>query len=463
MNEDLRQHVLRAKEYLNALPGSVQSVAILLLVTLAILTVVLARTEGDSDSHEPLFSGRRLSQPELQRMEAALGAAQLSDYRVEDARLFAPSGQRSKYMSAIEAAGHLPESFHAPTEDAIRSTSLIELGPQHAKRLHHADEQEARLAVCAIPGIEDAFVHFDETKAHGFGGQRETTAGVGVQTSPGFSLDLETFQMIQTMMLGFKAGLRPEQITITDLNARRSFRGSTSQGASSATTRAMLQRSLERRWQQRVRSTLSFIPNLHVAVAVQLPRQAGADAEGHDVRVSVSVPTSYLLRVLDARRGRATAQPNSSASSPTLRDVEEQTFQKIRMAILPILPRSSAGTAADRVVTVTSFDDPVALTKAEPAAVFRPSIRLSPISVVAAIAGLGAGLLILRRWFRSERPETEPPRLRVVAESAGSEEQRAGAGDGGGGQSLHQQLQTLVEEDPEAAVQSLAQWIDKAG
>ncbi len=489
MIEPLKHAALQAQRWLLALPTSVRATAGMVLFALAIAVMVLSRSQPP-ERYEFLLTGRSLNKAELSEIEAAFAAAQLQEYMIENGRIRIPASQRAAYLQAIADRKALPHGFYAPADEAIEGSSPIELSSSRDQRFKHAREKQAALAVRSIPGIEDAFVLFDETERRGFRGDREFTALVGVFSAEDQPLDPATLQTIRDMVLGFKAGLHAEHVTVTDIRSRRTLRGNDHDVLQSwSATYGWWKQSLQREWTDRIKTVLAFIPGAQVAVHVQLqpnssPAAASvppaasefqgdanlAEPAGGDgpvslgpphISISIGVPASYLRRVV---LGRQDAARNLQlATARELGQVEEETRQKIQSAILPLLP---GPTVDPSQITITTFEDPSLVD--QPIARRGPRAWLAGNWQLAALFATATAVAAILLGFRhSARHLTETPRERrfQVVREGGSNLSPVPPADGPLGSSdaeLRDRLSSLVQGDPDAAAQTLSKWIDKA-
>jgi flagellar biosynthesis/type III secretory pathway M-ring protein FliF/YscJ len=428
-------------------PWSVQGIAITVLLSLAAIAIVIAQSDSSTPGLEPLYENRSLSPVEQQRIDAALSASNLINYQIRDGQLLVPLSERSRYSAAIAAANCL-QGFHSPTEEALRNSSLIEAGGRRADRLDHAREQEARLALLAIPGIEDAFVYFDETGPQGLRGARNVTASVGVRTAVDYVLDLEAAKTIQRVVLRIKAGLTPEGITVADLQSRHSFQGADLVDPESSATRFLVLRGRQQQLELQLRSMLATIPGARVGVQMQTDENETTS----DVRVSVGVPSSYLDQIAATERSR-----DQSAEQPARSQLEARVRSSIQAAIVPLLPKSGRDEAATDRITITMFDDPLSVVTTRAGGISTLPRRILMVGVLAIAAC--ATLL-----FLAGRRRDAPPRLKLhtEAEPVGHDDDERPP-DQAGETSLHHQLRVLVDDDPDAAARSLSDWIDQAG
>lgn len=439
-----------------------QTVAVLLLACFALIGIIAVQRPLSSNiaSHVSLFDGRRIAFREMQQIEAALGKADLTDYAVEDGQLKVPRTLRSKYYAALQEASSLPQSFHSPTQEALSAGGTFETIRKSQQRMHHALEQEARLAICELSGIEDAFVFFDEKtdrSTRTLQSKKRVSAVVGVRTTlPDQPLDLQSYQVIRDMVLAFKVELTEDDITITDLNARQAFRGSLSQ-ADSPRIQALARQGLEREWKKKIGDALAFVPEAQINVRV-VPDSLGTQAKS--VRVSIGIPSTYLQRIVPA------------GTDAEMEAGIVETRQKIQSTVQPLLPDSLA-TAGQELVAVNVFDV-VASPENEIAA--WPNVSRSLLTLGLTVA------LVLSGWFLvvtslGHQPKESSPSLRVYgSESAEIDATMSRRGDGPvvasraeeshvgseTADSSAAKLRAYVEEDPAAAAQSLSDFIDRA-
>ena len=357
----------------------------------------------------------------------------LSDYIFENGRIRVPTVKRGQYLSAIREAKALPQSFHVPTEEAISNSTWIENSRQRSQRLHHALEKEARLAICALPGVLDAFVHIDVVSDGSLYRRTKATAVVGVKTRPEQPLDEQAFRAIQAMLMNFKAGLSPESVTITDLTSRNFFLGSMDSQTPEAIA-SLRKADLERAWKQKLVSAISFVQDAKLTVNV-VPTKDALQAES--VRCSISVP-------------RATYASQSLASKT---QQEKDVRHRIQSALLPLIPHQ--GESVDDLIAVTVFDrvDTVLPSNRWQRLATSPNLLAT---LLVAVAGVMT-LLLMRNPHHKQSvlAVDEPSGLRIYEGQDAKEHTELGS-------EVTEQLQAIVAEDPNSVAESLSDFIDRA-
>ena len=90
-----------------------------LLLAVVVISVGYLFQHGASGPDAYLFGGEAISNGQLDRVEAAMAKAGLSDFQREGNRIRVPSGQQAKYLAAVADAGALPPNFNTILENAL--------------------------------------------------------------------------------------------------------------------------------------------------------------------------------------------------------------------------------------------------------------------------------------------------------------------------------------------------------
>lgn len=284
-------------------------------ITTALLFAVLVaavfylfhyQVSGDG---ELLLSGREFSQSELAEMEAAFGKAGLSGSRVEGNRIRIPRGMKAEYLAALADNGSLPHDFADIIDQVFASenafTGSADLREQ---KLKNAREKYISMVVSKMEGVEWATVRYDKDQSRGLRPKVDTRMGVAVKPRGSSYLDAERVQAIRNTVAAFVAGLKLENVTVTDLNAGRAFVGtsSTSDGADSAY--AANKARYESDWRQKVLTRLAVYPGVVVGVDVELDPRLRQESSKFNVDPKSTVP----IRQGDLTQAAAATEPDSA-------------------------------------------------------------------------------------------------------------------------------------------------------
>jgi flagellar biosynthesis/type III secretory pathway M-ring protein FliF/YscJ len=444
------------------------------------LTIIIRQPPSPT---EPLLADWSFDAQELAAIETALWEAQLTNYSIENGNIKVPARQRARYLRALSQRNALPDAFYSLPEQALERSHFTELNSQREERLKQAYQRQIALAIRGLPGIANALVQYDQTPSRGFRSPGEVSAMVGLRSSDGKPIDTQTINTVRAMVLGFKAGLKPENLTITDIRSNRVYRGATADlFADQAARRAAIQHE----WNDRISSLLKkLVPGAQVAVNVEVDhvgapatpasvnasrQQAVDNAESQRlastelVTVWVGVPSSYLERVCRARAARGTDPAYTAAAR---QKIEEETRQEIESAVAAVVPETSLANRLRPLVTVTTFEDFAAVEESHLQTLPRWFGEWWPTLGVTLLCLALCSLLARRRSRRTQRTvsrTTDSPAFKVVAESPSStpanpldtetlpDTQHP----------LREELRERVQRDPDAAAKAIAEWFDKA-
>jgi len=248
-------------------PGA--RVASLLLVGLVVLCLgYLARRPSTADTF--LLGGEPFGTSQLTAMEAAFAKAGLKTYEIQSNRVQVPRAEQSAYMAALADAGALPPDFGKYLEKAINSPSPFMSKAEREAMIKVALQNELRLIIRSMKGIENASVLYDVEARQPFGQERVATASVSVKPVGSQPLDEERIPLLRHMVASSIAGLRPENVTVTDLNGRLYSGGVESDGAGlGGDVYSNRKKTYERDWVEKITKAIG-IPGAVVTANVEL-------------------------------------------------------------------------------------------------------------------------------------------------------------------------------------------------
>ena len=226
-----------------------------------------------------LLHGVPVSNDQLLKMQAALGKAHLTESVVRGSSLYVPQGQEATYLAALATAGALPQNMNDILGAAAGSNSFlesIESGAQREQRSRLLKQQAVSMVIRSRPGIESADVLYDDTKASGFN-EKVATAIAYVKPTGSNQLDETMVRDIRLDVAGAYAGLKPENVTVSDRNGR-TWPGNAPGIDGGENSYRSLKRACERDLKAKILRTLSGIPNVAVELNVELDRKQAARA-----------------------------------------------------------------------------------------------------------------------------------------------------------------------------------------
>jgi flagellar M-ring protein FliF len=246
-----------------------------LLLTVVVVSLVYLFQQHASSPDAYLMGGEPFSAAQLPAMEAAFAKASLTGYEIESNRIRVPRGQQSVYMGALADAGALPPSFGTYLQKAVTSNNPWVGKDQQLETIKVAKQAELQYIICSMKGIESASVLYDVQQKRGFNEQNVVTASVSVKPSGSQALDEERVPALRALVASAIAGLKPEAVTVIDLNGRHypggsGIGGSGMVGASSENVYGSWKKAYEQDWQNKIRGALSYIPGVVVTPNVEL-------------------------------------------------------------------------------------------------------------------------------------------------------------------------------------------------
>jgi flagellar M-ring protein FliF len=198
-------------------PGARITAGLLLAVVVVSIGYLFQHSSTGPDAY--LFGGEPISSGQLDRIEAAIAKAGLSDFQREGFRIRVPSGQQAKYLAAVADAGALPPNFNTILENALDKGGPWESREATRERLKIARQQTLSEIVRAMPWVENAIVLYDEHESRGvksFGTTIQTTASVSVKPVAGEMLTPQRAKNIQRLV-AHSVNMKATDVGITNL------------------------------------------------------------------------------------------------------------------------------------------------------------------------------------------------------------------------------------------------------
>lgn len=318
----LNKAYVQVLELFRSMSPAARITTALLLAVLVAAVYYLFQYQVSGDG-EYLLSGREFTQTELGEMEAAFAKAGLGGSRIEGNRIRVPRGMKAEYLAALADNGSLPVDFANIFDDVFENeNALTGTAELRSQKLKNAREKYISMVVSHMVGVEWATVRFDKDQSRGLRPKLDSRAVVAVKPRGSTNLDTERVQAIRSTVAAAVAGLKPENVTVTDLNAGRAFVGTIGGPDGIDSAYAMQKTHFENDWRQKIMAQLSVYPGVIVGVDVEL------DPKLHDEtrRFQVDPKSTVAVNQRDMTKsskssqplpgGRPGAEPNGVGNTP---------------------------------------------------------------------------------------------------------------------------------------------------
>jgi flagellar M-ring protein FliF len=197
--------------------GARVTAGLLLAVVVISVGYMFQHTASGPDTY--LFGGEPISSGQLDRVEAAIAKAGLSDFQREGFRIRVPSGQQAKYLAAVADAGALPPNFNTIMENALNSGSPWESREQMRERVKIGKQQTLSEIVRGMYWVENAVVLYDEHEMREIGRlspKLQATASVSVKPVAGETLTPQRAKNIQ-ILVAHAVNMKADDVAVTNL------------------------------------------------------------------------------------------------------------------------------------------------------------------------------------------------------------------------------------------------------
>ncbi len=315
-------------------------------MTVVLLMAAIVVSSGYLFTHQmtsatsDLMHGAPVNPSQLPAMEAAFAKANLTNYEVRGSQIFVPRGQEASYYAALADAKALPVNFGSAMKAALDNSSFVDSGMQTQQRIKVALQEELSLIIGSMNGVERATVLYDSATKSGFNKEKIVTATASVKPVGSTTLDAEKVSSIRHAVAGAIAGMKPENVTVADLNGRTWSGNAEEGGAAEDNLYVSLKRTYEADLKSKILGALCYIPNVSVEPTVTLDtkkksmkrevvRDPKASANVHVIEQSNT--RSQESSGPAGRPGLAAQQPNAPAalgSSRTGGSKEEEDQSK---------------------------------------------------------------------------------------------------------------------------------------
>jgi flagellar M-ring protein FliF len=335
--ESLNRAAAQLRElFLSMTPGARLTAALLLIVVVVSLTYLFKGQAGSTDTY--LMGGEYFESDDVKAMLAAFGQADLNDYELEGNRIRIPASKKHVYMAALADAGAMPPSFGSYLQKALDGGSIFMTKDEEQSRLRVARQNELNLILREMDGIEKASVLTDVKKSGGLSREDILTATVAIKPTSGEQFDNGRLLRLRHLVAGAVAGLKPENVTVTDTTSGRTLGGGGDAPVDPVEDAYYSRKQhYERSVEQQIRELLAAIPNVVVKVNAELDTEMNHVEESlkHDEK---AVPQQTLTKTVSTTNESTTpggriglaaqgpgATPVQQSASRTTKSTEDIT------------------------------------------------------------------------------------------------------------------------------------------
>lgn len=320
-----KQSSEQAREAFASMPMQSRIITGMLVLAIAIGLAFLVRGDASGDG-EFLFGGRSFSDQELAGMEMAFSAAGLNDWRREGTRMTIPSKDKSAYLAAMEQSATLPMSLHSNVQDAINATTVFDSSQLHDARVDAALERDLGRSIAQMADIKAATVVHDRGERRGLGREASQSASIFVQPEGTQPLSKQRIDSIRELVRGAYAGMRGEDVVVTDANA---ISGTGFSDDDDPLLRK--QREAEAWMEKKVRKVLVGYP-AEIAVSAEVDPTMDVEKTqlSYDAEPTMLANDTRKIETTTNRqppRGVPGAQPNAIGNRPTSLDETLETMK----------------------------------------------------------------------------------------------------------------------------------------
>ncbi|TWT93088.1 flagellar MS-ring protein [Neorhodopirellula pilleata] len=320
----LQTAIEQFRNVFSSMPIPSRVIAGLLLVVIVLALGFLVRG-GTSTQYEYLLGGKLLDEKDIDAAELAFGSAGLTGWERESRRIKIPIDQRSAYLAALEQSSALPMSLRTHVQSALDSTSPFDSSEQRIARVMHAKEQDLSDNITKFPDIRTATVHYDEGERMGLSRSRPQSASVIVQPEGLQPLSQARVQMIKEMIRASFAGMRVDDVQVTDTNSV-TMPGS----GEDEDPLSKKQREKEAYYEQKIRSQLAGYGQIHVKTFAEIDPTMGVEKASlkYADQPTTLAETSRKMEVESSSPvpgGVPGAQPNTISNRPAKIDATART------------------------------------------------------------------------------------------------------------------------------------------
>lgn len=225
--------------------------------------------QSSTAAMEYLFDGQSFSLDELDRMEVALSSNGLRKYERMGNRIRVPVATRDEYVKAIADGKAMPRALGSSMDQALNANSFLESAALTDSRIRRAKMADIEFALKQLPFVREASVQFDDYK-DGFAATRKRSASISIFPQGGIPMTGEQKRGIIAFVQKSIANLNSKDIVLFDLSQGHATVGTDDPITNEQSQFYQVKEAREREYLQKAETLLADIPNVRIAVNVEL-------------------------------------------------------------------------------------------------------------------------------------------------------------------------------------------------
>jgi len=249
--------------------------------------------------------GHDLTFEELDAAEEALRAEGLT-FETRGMRVYVRRGDRHNALRLLHSAGALPEGTLFDMAAVVTDSNPFQSPEARAYAQNYATGNELAKIIATYPFVKSASVLINPAKRRRLGGEAEMpTASVAITLRASEEMTPEVVEGFARLVSGAVAGLKPQNVTVTDSRSGRSFTMPHPDDPTSF-DRLAIQKKYETHFLSKILDKLAYIPGVMASVTVELDaRKRTRQTFVHDD----PAPKTDRSRSSDQRNSAPAAEP----------------------------------------------------------------------------------------------------------------------------------------------------------
>ena len=290
--------------------GASQKMLAGMLVVVIVLTLMLWSRYAGTSEMTPVFD-QPMNAVDAGRIQGYLRSVGIESTLTSDNRVMVPAARQAEALAGLTYNRLQPKDTSAAF-DRITAQMTPWNSNQQSNRLWNEKRQLAlQLAINAWPEIDSAMVLIDVPEKRSLAVQLEPSATVTLTMKNGTRPSRQLVQASADLVAGAVSGLRRSKVRVIADGATYPVADESATGISSGGDILEQKQSWERHFNTKIREHLAFIPDLMVAVSVELNVKSSSET-----RRTVDTKNVLQKEVETTSKTEESTQPGQVASEP---------------------------------------------------------------------------------------------------------------------------------------------------